>query len=106
MLRIYSVVIEMLREMRPVRDEIGRRDADLARQLSRCSQSVALNLAEGFSSGGKNRTARYQTALGSMRETSACLDVGEALGYLRGVDPELLARMNHITGTLVRLVKR
>jgi len=39
---------------------------------------VALNLAEGMYSRGEVRTARYHTALGSMRETQSCLEVAKA----------------------------
>ena len=65
-----------------------------------------LNLAEGMYSRGKNRSVRYHTALGSARETWACLEVAHAAGYIKPIDPALLARMNQVTGTLVRLVER
>jgi four helix bundle protein len=104
MLRIYGVIIEVVRELRPVVGQIERRDADLARQMRRAMCSVALNVAEGMGSGGKNRGARYHTALGSMQETMACVEVGSALGYVGAVDAGLLDRMDKIVGTLVRLV--
>jgi len=66
--------------------------------------SVALNVAEGSGSAGGNRGARYHTALGSMRETMACVEVGQALGYVSELDEGLVARMNQIVGTHVRLV--
>ena len=105
MLRIYPVILQTIAELRPVIARLERRDLDLARQLRRASASVALNVAEGMYSRGRNRVARYHTALGSMRETTACIEVGVALGYLGGASPELAARMNHVTGTLVRLVE-
>jgi four helix bundle protein len=86
--------------------ELERRDSDLARQMRRASSSVALNTAEGMYSRGKNRTARYHTALGSARETLACLEVAVAMGYVESVTPEQHARFREITGTLVRLVER
>ena len=46
--------------------------------MRRASSSVALNLAEGMYSRGEVRTARYHTALGSMRETQSCLEVAKA----------------------------
>ena len=52
---------------------------------------------------GKLRNVRYHSALGSMQETMACVDVGTALGYLEHVDAALVDRMKRITGTLVRL---
>jgi len=39
-----------------------------------------------------------------MRETRACLEVAVAFGYLGSLDGELGRRMDHGTGTLVRLV--
>ena len=106
MLRIYPVILEVIASLRPRLVELERRDPDLARQLRRASASVALNTAEGEYSRGRNRTARYHTALGSIRETRACLDVAVALGYVKAVDPALHDQLRHVTGTLVRLVER
>ncbi len=75
MLRIYQVVLGVLKQLQPALRRIEARDRDLARQLRRCSSSVALNLAEGMYSRGKNREARYHNALGSARESLACLEV-------------------------------
>jgi four helix bundle protein len=105
MLRIYDVILEVVGELRPVMGQIERCDADLARQMRRAASSVALNTAEGMYSQGKNRGARYHIALGSMRETLACIEVGVALGYLARVDESLVDRIRKIIGTLVRLVK-
>jgi hypothetical protein len=49
------------------------------------------------------RTARYRTALGSARETLACLRVGEALGYVESVPVALNARIDRVIGTLVKV---
>jgi len=104
MLRIYSVILEVVGELRPVIGQIERCDSDLARQMRRAASSVALNTAEGMYSQGKNRGARYHNALGSMRETLACIEVGVALGYVPRVEEDLLGRIWQIMGTLVRLV--
>jgi four helix bundle protein len=82
MLRIYPVILEVLRALQPVVRRIEVKDRDLGRQLRRCSSSMALNTAEGMYSRGKNRNARYQSALGSARETLACLEVAEVCGYV------------------------
>ena len=103
MLKIYGVVIEVLRDVRPVIEELERKDPDLARQMRRAASSVVLNVAEGMGSRGKNWGARYHTALGSMRETLSCIDVAVALGYVRGVEAEVLGRIDHVLGTLYRL---
>ncbi|MES1187196.1 MAG: four helix bundle protein [Myxococcales bacterium] len=104
MLRIYPVMLEVLRQLRPVLRRIELRDKDLARQLRRCSVSIALNLAEGMYSRGGNRTTRYHSALGSARETLACLEAAEACGYIAGVDAALLQQLRRVVGTLVKLV--
>ncbi len=103
MLNIYGTILEVIAELRPVIGQIERRDADLARQMRRAASSVALNTAEGMYSRGKNRAARYHNALGSMQETLACIQVGEALGYV-SIDEGLVDRIRKITGTLVRLI--
>ena len=103
MLRIYEDMLSAIATMRPMVDAIERRDADLGRQLRRAASSVVLNLAEGSGSSGRVRLARYRTALGSARETLACLRTAEAFGYVTGVGQTLMADMNKVIGTLVRV---
>ena len=64
---------------------------------------MVLNVAEGSGSFGRVRTARYRTALGSARETLACLRVAEAFGYVEAMPEQLAGRMNRVIGTLVRV---
>ena len=104
MLRIYPVLLDLVRSLAPLVKELERRDPDLARQCRRALTSAPLNLAEGSYSRGKNRAARYHTALGSLREVLACFEVSAALGYLPDVDAELRRRFDHVLGTLVHLV--
>ena len=104
MLRIYSVLLDLVRDLRPLLSDLARKDPDLARQCRRALTSAPLNIAEGSYSRGKNRAARYHTALGSLREVLACLEVAAALGYLPEIDPDLRRRFDHVLGTLVRLV--
>ena len=103
MLRIYGVVLEVVRELRGTIGLIERRDPDLARQLRRAAASVALNVSEGSYSKGRNRGARYHDAMGSMRETLACLEVGMALGYIERIDTQVRGHIDHILGTLYKL---
>jgi four helix bundle protein len=105
MLRIYPVVLEVLRTLQPVLRRIEAKDRDLGRQLRRCSSSVALNLAEGMYSRGQNRNARYHSALGSARETLACLEVAEVCGYVGGPETALQQQLDYVIGTLVKLVR-
>ena len=103
MLRIYPILLELVRSIGPLIRELERRDQDLARQCRRALSSAPLNLAEGSYSRGKNRAARYHTALSSLREVLACFEVAAALGYMPDVAPELRSRFDHVLGTLVRL---
>ena len=103
MLRIHDDMLDGLRLMRGVLAAIERRDADLARQLRRAASSVVLNIAEGGGSFGRVRTARYRTALGSARETLSCLRVAEAFGYVEAMPEGLIASIDRVVGTLVRV---
>jgi four helix bundle protein len=102
-LRIYSVLLDLVRDLAPLIKQIERRDSNLARQCRRALASAPLNVAEGSYNRGGNRPARYHTALGSLREVLACLEVAAALGYVPEVTPGLRGRFNHVLGTLVRL---
>ena len=104
MLRIYSVVLEVLKELQPALRRIEVKDRDLARQLRRASWSIALNLGEGMYSRGQNRNARYHTALGSARETLSRLEVAAISGHVEE-DRELWDQLDRVVGTLVKLVR-
>ncbi len=104
MLRIYSTVLDVLSGLRPVIAAIEVHDRDLARQLRRAASSVALNVGEGSGSHGGTRRERYRNALGSARETGACLDVALALGYVEDIDAGLLDALDKVRATLVKII--
>ena len=106
-LRIYDVTIEMVRNVSGFARRVQHADPDLARQMRRAAASVPLNLAEGLYSQGRNREARLYNSMGSAKETSACLDVAAAAGYLPEsvVAPEL-QRLDRIVATLYKLIHR
>ena len=101
MLRIYGVMLDVLRWLREPLGRIERHDADLGRQLRRAATSVSLNIAEGSGSSGGIRKARYRTALGSAREVKACLESAEALGYITRIDSPISAGLLHVINVLV-----
>ena len=103
-MRIYDTILEVLRELKPVVAAIEAHDRDLARQLRRAATSIALNASEGSGSHGGTRRERYRNALGSARETGACLDAALALGYVEAIDASLLDRLDHVRAVLVRNV--
>jgi len=82
--------------------QIELHDRDLARQLRRAASSIALNTSEGSGCSGGTRRERYRNALGSARETGACIDVAQALGYVDEVDAKLLDALDHVRATLVK----
>ena len=103
MLDIYPFILETIKLLRPLTAKVTRADADLGRQLRRAAASIGLNTAEGAYSRGRNRQARFHTALGSARETLACFEVAAAMGYIDDIDPQITARFDRIIGTLVKL---
>jgi len=106
MLRIYDVILVIVRTLRPVLEQVGQHDADLARQMRRALTSVPLNVAEGASSRGRNRAARYHTGAGSMREVIAAIEVAVALGYIEPPAHELADSMALVVGTLMKNARK
>src|SRR3954468_472172 len=102
-LKIYSVVLELVRKLAPFLPRLRARSASLGDQMERALISIPLNVAEGAYSRGRNRQARFQSAAASAPETLACLETAEAMGFVGPVDPELEALFHRIIGTLVRL---
>jgi four helix bundle protein len=105
MLKIYETMGEVLRELGPLAVAIERRDRDLARQLRRAASSVLLNMAEASGSHGGTRRERHRSALGSARETGACLDVAVAWGYVGSVEAGLLDRLDKVRASLAKLAR-
>jgi four helix bundle protein len=104
MLKINATIIDVLRMLRPAIVRIEAHDRDLARQLKRASASIALNTSEASGCSGGTRRERYRNALGSARETGACLDVAIALGYVEEVDAVLLDALDRVRATLAKNV--
>lgn len=104
-LKIYPVVLELVRRLSPTIRLLRSRSSALADQMERALISVPLNTAEAAYSRGRNRQARFQSAAASARETLACLETAEAMGFIGPVDAELGALFHRVIGTLVRLVE-
>ena len=104
-LKIYAVVLELVRRLAPLLPVLRARSTTLGDQFERALTSIPLNTAEGAYSRGKNRQARYQSAAASAREALACWETAQALGWVGPLEPELLALFHRVIGTLVRLVE-
>ena len=74
-----------------------------AQERSRLRSTARSGGDPGKSPKGDNARARYHTALGSMRETKACIDVARALGYVEPLDAGVADRIDHVSATLYRL---
>ena len=61
--------------LRPIVAAIARHDRDLASQVKRAANSVALNLAEAFGTRKGTHRVQLETARGSLFETSGCRPV-------------------------------
>jgi four helix bundle protein len=97
--------LEVISELKEAMAVIERKDSDLARQMRRAAASAALNTAEAQGSRGRNSSLRFSTALGSMRETKACLDVAVAMGHIESVSVHTARKMDGICGSLYRLAR-
>ena len=102
MLRIYGDVQAMQLDARRLCDRIGGHDRQLASQLRRSAQSVALNMAEGMASRGGHRRQAYGVALREAKECVAAIDVAGRWGYVK-CDEAVLDRLDKIVATLMRL---
>lgn len=96
-------VIELAR---PLVEAVQRRDRDLASQLRRALSSIALNLAEGFGCSAGNRRLRFETALGSLRESQAAIRVALAWGYFsQSAAAETVASLQVLGGRVFGLAR-
>src|SRR3954465_13594341 len=102
-LKIYPVILDLVRRLAPVLRVLRARSSALADQMERALISVPLNVAEGAYSRGKNRQARFEWAAVSGSETLAGLETAEAMGFIGPMHPELGALFQRIISTLVRL---
>ena len=94
MLRIYDVVLDVLRRLRPVVAAIAAHDADLARQLRRAATSVTANIAEGLGRFGYQENIQFcRQARGSIFELRDHLTTCVDQGYLELTEAKRLDSM-------------
>lgn len=99
--------ITIIGQARPLIEAIGRKDRELESQLRRSLGSVALNVAEGFGAHAGNARLRFRTALGSLYESQAALQVAAAWGYVeQQAANRIVAALEAFGGRLYGLSRR
>src|SRR5690349_1933707 len=103
-MKIYSIWLLIVAFIYRLARRVAVDDKDLARQMRRAASSAALNLAEGMHGQGGHRIARFHVAMGSARETRACLDVCIAAQFIDRKKIEVeLDRIDHVIASLYNL---
>ena len=105
MLRIYGVMLEVIRDVGPVIEAVRRRNPNLADQADRSLCSAPLNLREGNFALGKNRRAKYAIALSEWAEAIACFEIAEARGFIEPMEAGLADRFQRVLATMINLAK-
>ena len=104
--RCFTHSLSIIRALRPLLGSIKRHDASLVKQVRSAASSVSLNLAESRGRRGKDALHFQRIALGSAEETTACLLVAEAWGYVDNDDiAECLALLGHLQAMLGKLTR-
>jgi four helix bundle protein len=105
-MKIYAVMLAMVKVVGVLSRKVQQHDPDLARQMRRSSSAVPLNGVEGWHAYGGNRVARFSTAMTEARETMAALDVSVANGYLLQAEVAgALDQLDHIVAVMWKLVR-
>jgi len=102
----FSLALEVIRALKPLMGALRSHDRSLEKQLRTAASSIALNVAESRGRTGRDRVHFLRIALGSAEETTACLHVADAWGYLA---PEQTAacldKLAHLCAVLGKLTR-
>jgi four helix bundle protein len=82
MLVAYEVAIDLVRDLRPLVEQIRKHDNNLAKQLVDAMNSTVQNLSEGAVHRGGNKRAKFEIAHGEANEVRGSLDLATAWGYV------------------------
>ena len=82
MLDAQHLVLDLIRALRPLCEQIARQSPDLSDQLRRAATSVMLNLGEGVRRTGRDKKRAYRIAAAEAQEVKVALEVALAWGWL------------------------
>ena len=99
-----ALALDLVRSLRPTLAAYKRHNARIARQLEDAVTSIPLNIAEATGRFGRDRTYHFRVALGSLREVTAALEVGQALGWI--TELPMAAERDRLGGLLYGLQQR
>ena len=103
-MKIYAIWLLIVAFVYGLARRVAVDDKDLARQMRRAVSSASLNMAEAMHGQGGHRIARFHVAMGSARETRACLDVCVAAQFVERKKIEVeLDRIDHVIASLYNL---
>jgi four helix bundle protein len=78
----YEVAIDLVRDLRPLVEQIRKHDNTLAKQLVDAMNSTVQNLSEGAVHRGGNKRAKFEIAHGEANEVKGSLELALAWGYI------------------------
>jgi four helix bundle protein len=100
-------VLQLIEQARPLVEATAKRDRDLASQVRRALNSVALNVGEAIGNSAGNSRLRFQSALGSLYEARGGLRAAAAWGYVSPAScTEVLAGSDRLGAPLYGLARR
>lgn len=104
---IFEHFISIVELSRPVVAVVNRKERDLGSQLRRAISSIELNIEEGLGCAGGNARLRFETALGSLRESVAALRIAVAWGYVAPCAvAQLIESLHSLGGRVFGLARR
>ena len=77
-----ETALKVLEALVPVETRIRLRNGELAKQISRASESIALNLGEGRERRDGDKRRHYEMAAGSASELTTALRIAVAKRYI------------------------
>jgi len=95
MLEATKTAISLVHDLRPLVEQIRKRDNTLAKQLVDAMNSTVQNLCEGEAHRGGNKRLKYEIAYGEANEVRGSLELALAWGYIRE-PPEARAKLWHL----------